>query len=120
MTNALNWFEIPVADMARAVEFYSAILGMTLVADPAAPGYEMAAFPVEGVGGALMSGPGYVPSANGTLIYLNGGDDLNVVLDRVEAAGGQSVAPKTGIGQHGFFAIFLDSEGNKVALHSMK
>jgi hypothetical protein len=59
MANALNWFDIPVADMARAVQFYSIVLGMTLKADPAAPGYEMTAFPVEGVGGALMSGPGY-------------------------------------------------------------
>jgi hypothetical protein len=120
MANALNWFEIPAADMARAVKFYSAILGTALEAGPTAPGYQMAAFPVEGVGGALMSGPGYVPSAEGALVYLNGGDDLNGILDRVEAAGGKIVTPKTGIGQHGFFAIFLDSEGNRMALHSMK
>lgn len=119
MSNALNWFEIPVADMARAVKFYSTILGLEIVADPASSGYQMAMFPVEGVGGALMHGEGYTPSTSGALIYLNGGADLAPILARVEPAGGQILSPKTSIGQHGFIAFFLDSEGNKVGLHSM-
>ena len=74
-----------------------------------------------GIGGAIVQGDGYVPSQKGTLVYLNGGKDLSVVLNRVENAGGEVVLPKTKINdEHGYFAIFLDCEGNKVALHSME
>lgn len=121
MKNALNWFEIPVVDMARAVAFYSTIFDIQLRADPASPGYSMAMFPVEeGVSGALMQGEGYAPSTEGALVYLNGGDNLISILSRVEAAGGKILLPKTDIGEHGFMAFFLDSEGNKLGLHSMQ
>ena len=120
MTDALNWFEIPVADMGRAVAFYSKLFGVTLEAGEMLPGYWMAMFPSEGgVGGALLYGEGYVPSMTGTVVYLNGGDDLSGPLSRVEAAGGQVIVPKTDIGENGFFAFFADTEGNKVGLHSM-
>ena len=120
MANAINWFEIPVTDMPRAVAFYSAILSAELTADPSMPGYLMAMLPYQdGVGGALLYGEGYVPSANGALLYLNGGDDLNNVLGKVEAAGGQVLTPKTSIGENGFMGFFLDSEGNKIGLHSI-
>ena len=120
MANAINWFEIPVTDMPRAVAFYSAILGAEISADPAASGYQMAVLPYQdGVGGALLSGEGYTPSVSGALLYLNGGDDLNNVLGKVEAAGGQVLTPKTNIGENGFVGFFLDSEGNKIGLHSM-
>jgi uncharacterized protein len=121
MTNAVNWFEIPVADMARATKFYGAIFEITLKADPAMPGYEMAMFPSQGgVDGALVQGEGCNPSHSGSLVYLNGGDDLIHVLNRVEKAGGKILQPKTDIGENGFFAYIEDSEGNKVGLHSMK
>jgi len=121
MANAINWFEIPVSDMHRAAIFYSTILGITLEAGPASEGYMMATFPAEeGVSGALVSGEGYVPSSNGTTVYLNGGKDLSEVLNRVEDAGGKILVPKTNIGENGFFAFFLDTEGNKVGLHSME
>jgi len=120
MTNALNWFEIPVADMDRALKFYGAILDVEMAAMDASPGFTMAMFPAEGgVGGALIHGEGLIPSADGTVVYLNGGDDLSVVADRVEGAGGKIIIPKTSIGENGFFAYFMDTEGNKVALHSM-
>jgi predicted enzyme related to lactoylglutathione lyase len=121
MRNALNWFEIPVADMTRAVAFYGAILGVELKAEEIM-GMLTAFFPYdwegEGAGGGLVQGPGYVPSSEGTLVYLNGGDDLATVLDKVEGAGGSVVMPKSSIGENGFMAIFIDSEGNKVGLHS--
>ena len=120
MSSALNWFEIPVSDMPRAVKFYETILGVTLSAGPAMAGFTMAMFPVtDGVGGALLQGDGYRPSADGSLIYLACGPDLAVSLGRVEAAGGQVVVAKTGIGEDGFYAHFLDTEGNRVGLHSM-
>jgi len=68
-----------------------------------------------------VQGEGGVPSQNGTMVYLNGGDDLAPLLARVAQAGGQVVVPKTEIGSDfGFFAHFVDTEGNKVGLHSMK
>jgi hypothetical protein len=54
------------------------------------------------------------------LIYLNGGDDLGIPLSKVEAAGGKIIMPKTSIGNNGFMAHIADTEGNKIALHSMK
>ena len=59
------------------------------------------------------------PSMNGATVYLNGGDDLNQVLSKVETAGGSVLMPKMEIGENGFIAQFVDSEGNRVALHSM-
>jgi hypothetical protein len=82
----------------------------------------MAFFPTDkGIGGAIVAGPGSTPSDTGTLIYLNAGKDLSHVLERVEPAGGRIVMPKTLINKEsGYFAIFIDSEGNKLALHSNK
>lgn len=124
MKNAINWFEIPVTNMDRAAAFYSTILGTPIEAAEMGGGL-MAMLPYEsgangGVGGALYQGDGYAPGANGPLIYLNGGDDLSTVLDRVAGAGGSVITPKTDIGGgNGFYALFLDSEGNKLGLHSM-
>ena len=73
-----------------------------------------------GVGGAVVSGEGYEPSDKGSIVYLNGGEDLAGPLEKVEAAGGKVVIPKTSIGENGFFAHFIDTEGNRVAFHSMK
>ena len=80
----------------------------------------MAFFPSNGgLGGAVVYGPGSIPNENGPLIYLNGGKDLNIILSKVEEAGGRVIMPKTAISNDfGFFAIFLDTEGNKLALHS--
>lgn len=120
MSNALTWFEIPAVDMDRATKFYGTIFDIDLSADEEmSPGYKMAMFPAEeGVGGALVSGEGYVPSDEGTVVYLNCGEDLAPVLGRVGGAGGQVLVPKTDIGENGFFAFILDTEGNKVGLHS--
>jgi hypothetical protein len=73
------------------------------------------------VGGAIIQGEGYVPSAQGSLVYLSGGTDLSVVLARVEAAGGSVLVGKTQVSpEHGYFAQFMDSEGNKVGLYSSR
>ncbi len=121
MAHALNWFEIPVTDFARAKGFYEKVLGITittLAMGPVTMG--MLSDDPQAVGGALVHGDGSTPSDTGTLVYLNGGDDLAPLLARVEAAGGQVLVPKTEIGNDfGFFAHFLDTEGNKVGLHSM-
>ena len=73
----------------------------------------------QGVGGAIMKMDKMIPSKDGSTIYLNGGEDLNVALNKVIAAGGEVFIPKMAIGENGFIAQFIDTEGNRVALHSM-
>ena len=121
--DAVHWFEIAAADFERAVRFYEAIFAFRMNPMPIANGPKMAMFPVapgEGVGGAICHHPEwYVPSKAGTLVYLNADPDLATVLARVEGAGGKVVVPKTQISEaYGFMAVFLDSEGNRLALHS--
>jgi predicted enzyme related to lactoylglutathione lyase len=81
--------------------------------------FAMAYFPVDkGIGGALIYGPGCVPSDTGTLVYLNAGNDLDGILGRVDLAGGRVIMPKSLVSEAaGWFALFIDSEGNRVALH---
>ena len=123
MAHSINWFEIPVTDLGRAKLFYETILG-TSMQQMEAMGMKSAFFPAEmetgGIGGCIIQGEGYEPSPKGSLVYLNGGDDLGIPLSKVEAAGGKIVLPKTAIGHNGFMAHFTDTEGNKVGLHSMK
>ena len=71
-------------------------------------------------GGAIASGENFVPTMTGTTVYLDGGNDLSVPLSKVENAGGKVILPKTAIGENrGFIALFIDTEGNKVGLHSI-
>ncbi|MEO0311305.1 MAG: hypothetical protein RIQ89_962 [Bacteroidota bacterium] len=123
MKNVINWFEIPVTDFTRAKNFYETILGVEIMEMPF-PGGKYGMLPADmmsgGVGGGLAQGEGFEPSNKGTIVYLNGGEDLSVSLGKVEQAGGKIVMPKTSIGENGFMAHFLDTEGNRVALHSMK
>ena len=85
-------------------------------------GFAMSYFPTDsGIGGAVVTGPGCVPSEVGPLVYLNAGEDLNNVLSKVNEAGGRVVMGKTFLGESaGYFALFIDSEGNRLALHSQK
>lgn len=121
MAHVLNWFEIPVTDFARAQRFYEAVLGFRIepfVMGPMTMG--MLGTDHESVGGAIVQGEGGVPAQTGTLVYLNGGDDLAPMLARAVAAGATVAVPKTEIGNNfGYFAHFIDTEGNKVGLHSM-
>jgi predicted enzyme related to lactoylglutathione lyase len=122
MSNALNWFEIPVTDLPRAKSFYGSVLQADL-REETMGGTRMAILPYEkdkgGVGGALIAGEGFVPGGQGVVVYLNAGDDLDGAISRVEAAGGKIVLGKTLISKDiGSIAQFLDTEGNRVALHS--
>lgn len=122
MKNAINWFEIPVVDFKRAKKFYETLLDMEMITP--FEGMEYAMFPSDmengGVGGGITTEDGYEPSNKGVLIYLNGGEDLATPLSRVEVAGGKILREKTSLGPNGFMAQFIDTEGNKIALHSMK
>jgi uncharacterized protein len=123
MANAINWFEIPVTDFARAKSFYETILSVSIHEMPH-PVFKYGILPADmengRVGGGIVQGEGYEPSMTGSIIYLNGGEDLAIPLAKVEKAGGKIVLPKTSIGGNGFMAHFIDTEGNKVAFHSNK
>jgi hypothetical protein len=120
MVSNLNWFEIPSVDFARAKAFYAQVLGVQIHDDPNRP-YAYLPSDAEngGYGGAIGFGENFVPSTSGTTVYFDGGNDLSVRLNRVEAAGGKVILPKTAIGGNGFIALFIDTEGNKVGLHSV-
>lgn len=125
MNNAISWFEIPATDIDRAQRFYETIFGISLQSMDM-PSMKMRMFPLDdpmnGVGGSIVDSGGFhKPSAtDGPLIYLNGNPDVQNVLDKVEAAGGKITVPKTEISpEYGYMAVFLDTEGNRVALHSV-
>lgn len=120
MKSFISLFEIPATDITRAVSFYQAILDIN-IEKMEMPGMEMGIFPYEGqmVAGVIVKGEGYQPSSDGVTIYLNAGNNLQIVLDKVEKNGGSIIVPKTAhADESGYFAMFLDSEGNKMGLHS--
>lgn len=119
MKHAVNWVEIPVLDIQRAAVFYSAIYDTQLkIIDQAVR--KLVILPYQdGVGAALNQSNGFQPD-KGPLVYLNAGEDLSPMLDRVEGAGGRIVTSKTDLGGTGFYAIIQDIEGNHIALMSAK
>lgn len=123
-THAINWFEIPVSQFDRAKAFYSTILDITITEmQLGGDRLGLLAYDAEsgGVGGAIVEGLDYVASQRGCLIYLYCGEDLNDVLGRVIAAGGRIERDKTPVSYEldmGFRAIFIDTEGNRIGLHS--
>lgn len=120
MKSYISIFEIPATDISRAVNFYQAILGVN-IEKMEMPEMEMGIFPYEEqmVTGVIVRAEGYNPSANGVTIYLNGGDNLQVILDKVKNNGGEVIVPKSlHADKSGYYSLFLDSEGNKIGLHS--
>lgn len=120
MENLISWFEIPAEDFERAVSFYKLILGFD-IQEADIHGTKMGFFPSDGnnVSGAIVFGEDYTPSTEGVIAYLNGGEDLQNILDKVEKNKGKIIVPKTEISpEQGYFAMFIDTEGNKLALHS--
>lgn len=120
MKNLISIIEIPTVDFLRAVAFYRAILDIN-IEELEMDGVKMGLFPNDGEGVfvQLINGSEYKPSADGTMVYLNAGDDLQVVANKIKLSGGKIVVPKTEIGPEiGFFAMFTDTEGNKIGLHS--
>lgn len=122
-TNALNWFEMPATDIERAKSFYENVFGVSMETQDMM-GMKMAFFPYEGgsgrVSGALVQSPMHNPSKDGCFVYLNANTaGMDTVIERISEHGGQVVMPKTEISPEiGYMAFFIDSEGNKVGLHS--
>lgn len=114
----VTWFEIPAFNMLRAKAFYDHLYGIAM--ETAQVGeFAMAYFPADrGIGGAVVQGPGCQPNDTGALLYLNAGHSLDQMLGRVEQAGGRVVMGRTAIGADtGWFALIIDTEGNRLALH---
>ena len=125
MKNAISWFEIGTNDLERATKFYETIFNIKL-APLDLPNIKMRMFPLDDmmneVGGAIVNSGGFhKPSmTDGPLIYLNGNPDVQSILDRVEAAGGKIMVPKTEISpEYGYMAVIIDTEGNRIGLHSV-
>jgi uncharacterized protein len=118
--NWTDWFEIPVTDMSRAKKFYETIFETHISVQDLGP-LKMGIFAHKDIGCAICEGEWYVPSTNGTLVYLKANPDLALVQGRIESAGGHVIMPKKQISPtHGFMAVFIDTEGNRLALHSDK
>lgn len=119
MQPMINWFEIPAVDFDRAVTFYSTILDVDInkgIFQGAPHGFLSAA--PDTVAGAIVLRDDLKPATTGTLIYLNVADQMTAVLERIEPAGGEVILPETAIDPNGSFAFILDSEGNRIGLHS--
>ncbi len=119
MQNWTTWFEIPATDIHRAKKFYEAVFQMDINLIDFG-GLKMGIFPHKGIGAAICQHESYKPSeTHGVLVHLNGNPDLQTMLDRVEPAGGKIIRPKTLISpEHGYMALFIDSEGNRMGLGS--
>lgn len=122
--NPVGWFEIYVQDLERAKKFYETMLAieLTKLESPVAE-LEMLAFPMDmegkGASGALAKMDGCPSGGTGTLVYFTS-EDCENEASRVEAAGGTVCRPKMSIGQYGFIALVMDTEGNMIGIHSLK
>lgn len=128
-SNMVGWFEIPVTNMDRAVAFYNKVFNIKISVHILG-NITMGLFPfadnaeAKGASGSLVYNKEfYKPSSTeGVLIYFTSqSGDINDELSRIEAAGGKILQAKTQISKdHGYMALFIDTEGNRIALHSNK
>ena len=120
MNNQIVWVDIPVDDLDRAIKFYTAVLAAE-VTKQSYPGFSLGLLPnaASHVSGCLFKSQDNRPSQQGPMIYLNVNDRLDAAVTAVTANGGTVLQDKHQIGEYGFRAIVLDSEGNKIALHSV-
>jgi uncharacterized protein len=119
MANQIVWCDIPVKELDRAIRFYTGLLGKPVTKHTVA-GSVFGLLPDAdtGVSGCLVQGAEYTPSTSGPLIYLNCEGRLPLAIANVELNGGKILQPRHSIAPHGFRAVILDTEGNRIALHS--
>lgn len=120
--NPVNWFDIYVANLERAKKFYETVFNIKLVDFPIEWG-KQAGFPFDEKGmnitGALVEKQDMVAGNNNTLVYFES-EDCSTEEARVEKAGGKIIRTKMSIGEFGFVAVLMDTEGNTIGLHSRK
>lgn len=121
MYNPIHWLEIATKDLERAKSFYETVfkLEFQYLEMPDSKMYMFGKQEMIGSGGCLVKSNDNKPSTEGTLVYFSS-EDLATELGRIEEAGGKIIVPKTDIGEFGFFAHVIDTEGNRIGLHSMK
>lgn len=120
LNNLASIIEIPTTDLGRAIKFYEGILSLK-IEEADMGGVKMGIIPNETgtINVVLANGPDYKPTSDGAVVYLNAGDNLQTILDKIETNGGKIIVPKTQISpEMGYFALFIDTEGNKLGLHS--
>jgi predicted enzyme related to lactoylglutathione lyase len=118
MPNTIVWVDIPVLDLDRAIGFYSAVLGDKVTKESFAGGsFGLLPHAQQNASGCLVKMEGNKPSQLGPLVYLNVDGRLDAAISAVAANGGKVIEPKHQIGPHGFRAIVVDTEGNRIALH---
>lgn len=125
MINPIGWIEIPVIDLDRAEAWYHDYFGFEFTRQPATHKITMSWFPMDmksyGSAATLAQGNGYQPSVDGPLIYFSApGESIDNGVEKAKSLGIEILLPKTDIGDHGYFAIIKDSEGNRIAIHAMK
>ncbi len=121
MNNPVQWFEIATTDLERAKDFYAKVFNLEFqfIDMPDAKMYMFGESGQAGSSGCLVHSLDNKPSTDGTVIYF-ACEDVAVEAAKVEAAGGKLIIPKTDIGEFGFFAQLIDTEGNRIGLHSQK
>ncbi len=122
MKNLCTMFEISAEDFGRAKDFYERILDIAIT-EMNVLNTQIGMFPMEGYlnWGCISKCDRHTPSKNGTLVYLNAEGDMEGMLRKIESAGGEVVTPKTKLSdEFGYMAAFIDTEGNRIALHSMQ
>jgi len=119
MNNPVQWFEIAATDLERAKDFYAKVFNLEfqLIEMPDSKMYMFGSSDKIGSSGSIVQSPVNKPSEDGTIIYFKC-EDCATEAGKVEAAGGKLIVPKTDIGEFGFFAQFVDTEGNRVGMHS--
>ncbi len=115
MANRVIWFDVPVANLSRAIEFYSKVLD---IAVEEAHGVAVLEHSGNDIAGCLYESDDHKPSDSGLLLYFNVSGRLDAAIEATEQYGGKILSAKEQIGQHGYRSIVLDSEGNRIALHS--
>jgi uncharacterized protein len=123
MANTICWFDLAVANLERAKTFYSKVLDKQLEICTEG-GFTMVVFPhsdnCSDVAGCLYEKTDFVPNTSDLLIYFDVNKRIHKAVAEVIPNGGKVVSPVEAIGPWGFRAVILDSEGNKIALHSME
>jgi len=119
MDKLIKFIEIPVVNLERASDFYKAIFGLSLnYMELRNAKLALFCIPGDQTNGALVQGAGYQPSKNGTLIYMDGGEDMVSLISRIPKFGGKVTMDRSSLDDHGFVARFIDTEGNKIGIHS--
>lgn len=123
MNNPIGWFEIYIQEMDRAKAFYQTVFDLELTPLESPPGLEMWAFPMQsdgyGASGALVRMPGFSSGDNSVIVYFSCAD-CAVQAAKAVKAGGKIHKNKMSIGQYGFIALVVDTEGTMIGLHSMQ